>query len=296
MPWVCPICSTNNEESDSRCIVCDTERVLNKICTLTYTRVQKLGLSGNVIIPKEFNVIGESAFKGRNDIYSVTIHSNVRKIAKEAFSGCANLKSIVCGHELETVGIKAFADCTSLQPSDRVNAEYVAEDAYYITPKPQPRPVSPIPSKYDTGEICWKKRMAQIVLFALAALLLLPIINWFLSFFQSGVEFGYSMFIGVALFLLLIVSVYFRYTDMSWKAFFKEVKVIPAIVILLVLYAVYVVWGEILRWTVVFFGLALLIGELIFLGKSVYKKKYKFISLLIFLIIINSILLWRVIG
>ena len=70
MPWVCPLCSTNNEDSEVQCIVCETERISNKICTLTYTRVEKLGLGGNVVVPKEFNVIGEAAFKGRTDIYS----------------------------------------------------------------------------------------------------------------------------------------------------------------------------------------------------------------------------------
>ena len=103
MSWVCPMCSTNNEEFESKCIVCEYERVSDKICTLTYNKVQKLRLSGNVVIPDEFNVIGEGAFKGRTDIYSVTLHDNVRKISKEAFSGCSNLRSITSGCELDTV-------------------------------------------------------------------------------------------------------------------------------------------------------------------------------------------------
>ena len=119
MSWVCPMCSTNNEESESKCIVCEYERVSDKICTLTYNKVQKLHLSGNVVIPEEYNVIGEGAFRGRTDIHSVTLHDKVRKISKEAFSGCSNLRSITFGGELETIGIKAFAECTSLPAAVR---------------------------------------------------------------------------------------------------------------------------------------------------------------------------------
>ena len=100
MPWVCPMCSTNNEDISIKCIVCDYERTSDKVCTLTYNKVQKLGLKGDVVIPAEFNVIGEGAFKGRKDVYSVTLHANVRKIAKDAFYGCINLGSVRSSVEL----------------------------------------------------------------------------------------------------------------------------------------------------------------------------------------------------
>ncbi|MBQ8414719.1 MAG: leucine-rich repeat protein [Clostridia bacterium] len=136
MPWVCPMCSSNNSEDTDICFVCDSKRVSKKICTLTLTKVTKLKLSGDVVVPEEFNVIGEGAFKGRKDIYSITLHDDVRKISKEAFAGCTNLRKIICEDEIATVGIRAFADCTSLPVSQRVKAKYVADDAYYITPPP----------------------------------------------------------------------------------------------------------------------------------------------------------------
>ena len=74
MAWICPICSTNNEDGENKCFVCDYERESDRICTLTLNKVKKLGLSGHVVIPDEFNVIGEEAFKNRNDVYSVTLH------------------------------------------------------------------------------------------------------------------------------------------------------------------------------------------------------------------------------
>ena len=309
MSWVCPMCSTNNEESESKCIVCEYERVSDKICTLTYNKVQKLRLSGNVVIPEEFNVIGEGAFKGRTDIYSVTLHDNVRKISKEAFSGCSNLRSIISGCELETVSIKAFAECTSLTMSARVKAKYVAKDAYYITPKPvytppPPPRTTPMPSSVRTApvetktyktETDWPKRVVQLVLFGVCSLILTPLANLFSSAFQDGENSGYSTFIGVALLLLLISAIYSRFSDEDGKAFSKETKIIPAIVVLLISYVMSVVWSDSLRWVNVYLSSALLLGELIFLGKTIYKKNYRFIAILICLIITNSLMVWRII-
>ena len=130
MPWVCPMCSTNNDDISTNCIVCETEKPSGKVCTLTYTKVQKLGLSGDVIVPFEFNVIGEGAFRDRTDIYSIVLHGSVKKIAKEAFSGCKNLTAIICEHKLDSVGVRAFAYCDSLPELGRVQAKYVSKDAY----------------------------------------------------------------------------------------------------------------------------------------------------------------------
>ena len=306
MSWVCPMCSTNNEESESKCIVCEYERVSDKICTLTYNKVQKLRLSGNVVIPEEFNVIGEGAFKGRTDIYSVTLHDNVRKISKEAFCGCSNLRSITSGCEIETVGIKAFADCTSLVASARVKAKYVAKDAYYVTPKPAYTPppppprtttvrTAPIETRPYKSETDWPKRVAQLVLLGLCSLVLVPIAYWFSSAFQSVENSGFSTAVGAALLLLLVSAIYSRYSDEDGKAFSKETKIVPAIIVLLASYVISVVWTDSLRWVNVYLSAALLLGELIFLGKTIYKKNYRFIAILVCLIITNSVLLWRII-
>ena len=81
MGWVCRFCSTNNDDSDSQCIVCDRPKGASLVCTLTAKRVRDLGLRGDVIIPIEFNVIGEDAFLNRTDITSVTLHDGVKRIS-----------------------------------------------------------------------------------------------------------------------------------------------------------------------------------------------------------------------
>lgn len=132
MAWVCRICSTNNPDGETKCMVCDYERVR----TLTERRVVSLGLKGNVVVPAEFNVIGEGAFKGRIDVFSVTLHERVREISKEAFYGCVNLRSVVCPVEIETVGPKAFGNCTALPSSERVRARNVSSNAYVVDLEP----------------------------------------------------------------------------------------------------------------------------------------------------------------
>ena len=130
MGWICKYCSTNNEDSATRCIVCDNARSYAVTRTLTPIRVRELGLSGDVIIPEEYNVVGVGAFQNRTDITSVTIHSGVKKILKEAFSGCTNLRDVHNHAELNSIGARAFYGCRSLAPAKRPVARYVHEEAF----------------------------------------------------------------------------------------------------------------------------------------------------------------------
>lgn len=130
MGWVCKYCSTNNEDSATRCIVCDNARSYAVTRTLTPIRVSELGLSGDVIIPEDYNVVGVGAFQNRTDITSVTIHSGVKKILKDAFSGCTNLRDVHNHAELNCIGARAFYGCRSLAPTKRPTARYVHEEAF----------------------------------------------------------------------------------------------------------------------------------------------------------------------
>ena len=86
MAWVCRSCCTNNEDSDERCIICDAIRGEEE-CILTREDVLALGLTGDVLIPSEYNVIGEGAFSDNNDIKTVTLHSDVKKNNGECLFG-----------------------------------------------------------------------------------------------------------------------------------------------------------------------------------------------------------------
>ncbi len=71
----------------------------------------------NVVLPNSFNgrdYVLSTAFKGREDIYNVTISDGVTHIADRAFEGCPNLSYVEFPYSVRTIGEEAFKDCTSL--------------------------------------------------------------------------------------------------------------------------------------------------------------------------------------
>lgn len=137
MSWICNICATSNPDDADVCFVCDAEKPLEiggvvSVCTLTVKRAEALPplIDGELIVPSEYNEIGEEAFQGRTDIRTVRLHAGVRKIRKSAFEGCVNLQTITSYGTLKHIGVRAFANCTSL--TERPTAKYVAEDAFQV--------------------------------------------------------------------------------------------------------------------------------------------------------------------
>ncbi len=131
--WQCKYCDSWNSDEEKFCPICDKSRQYSYVMTLTKKRVDKLGLTGEVVIPKDFNVIGKEAFKSRTDITAVVLHSRVTKIEQEAFSGCINLKEVKCEGELVSISSKAFANCLSLDPKNYPSAtRFTAKDAFFI--------------------------------------------------------------------------------------------------------------------------------------------------------------------
>lgn len=130
MSWICKYCSTNNQDEDKRCIVCDNVRGYSINCTLTQKRVQSLKLTGDVIIPEKFNIIGEGAFRDRTDITSVTLHSGVKKIMGEAFYGCINLRKVTCPQKLNSIGDRAFYGCRYLPESERPKSKLLGINVF----------------------------------------------------------------------------------------------------------------------------------------------------------------------
>ena len=77
-----------------------------------------------VIIPSEVKyegqtfavtAIGDEAFRGRRDIFSVVIPEGVTSIGRYAFSGCSSLKRIVIPESMNSIGTHAFYECTALE-------------------------------------------------------------------------------------------------------------------------------------------------------------------------------------
>ena len=292
-------------DSDTKCIVCDYEKVSNGVCTLTYKKVQALGLTGNVIIPAEFNVIGEGAFKGRTDILSVAIHSGVRKISKEAFSGCTGLVAVYCYGRLESIGKRAFADCTSLYESMRPAADYVAKDAYKLTAAEYVPPFTAAETEELTESVgrasggsrlrklgsLLLKLLIQLGILIALAMTLGRVIYLFASNYQGGFKAMHSSLVGTLAVFLLCSHIYYRFKDGSFRELSRETGIIPVSAALPLILAESVIFGDMLVWVNVYLLIALLIGELIFLGKYIYKRKWRFIFALLGIIYVTGAML-----
>ncbi len=137
MAWVCSVCSSNNLDTNAVCEICGEPRPAaavapksTSVCTLTQTRAREKCNYADVTVPEEYNVIGEDAFKGRTDLYTIRIHSGVTKIMRGAFDGCTNLYSVYVDGRLSSIGARAFANCKYLSPEKRPTADTVAKDAF----------------------------------------------------------------------------------------------------------------------------------------------------------------------
>ena len=78
-----------------------------------------IGKNSDIDIPTDIRgipvtKIGENAFKNREDITSLTIHSGVSIIEPYAFSGCSELITASLGKGIKTIGRNAFAFCSAL--------------------------------------------------------------------------------------------------------------------------------------------------------------------------------------
>ena len=65
-------------------------------------------------IPDCVTAIGNHAFKGCENLTSVTIGNSVTAIGNYVFKGCSSLKSITIGNSVTEIGWYAFMDCTRL--------------------------------------------------------------------------------------------------------------------------------------------------------------------------------------
>lgn len=265
MSWICPICSTCNEDGAVQCIVCDTDAP-GRVCTLTRARVVSLGLSGDVVIPSEFNVIGEGAFKNRSDVTSVTLHARVRKIEKEAFMGCERLCSIVADVKPETISKRAFADCKALPVSRRIGAAYVAPDAYVLTAPvtvPERAPMMPeggaerrssMEGDGVRATVGRRVAVARGSAYSLSALLLaalfslVPLISLLVFVLQSRPGKSWNDHAFVMLAVMLVGELILMVRSTRYREILKETQTTVATVLFLASLLLFRLMSKQLRW------------------------------------------------
>ncbi len=326
MVWVCPICSSNNDASVDICTVCGYKQTTKKISTLTKKRVTDLGLTGKIIVPEEFNVIGEMAFKDRSDITSVVFHPGVHKISKEAFCGCKNLTDIEVQGKIASVGMRAFAECPNLPKEKHIKAKYVANDAYYITPvmksstkatgssysasnRGTTRPttiadrnykVSGIPERYlgagrtetSIEPIRPKIPVWWIILVSVLSVTIPVLLN---NLFENE---PYSLLLicfGIPLLFISGLIFYKWRIDSDFYEFVSKTKIQIAAIVLIAVYLLAIFIPGKLMWLSTYISGGLLLGEIITLILKLVKRNTRYNMWLISFMLVNAALLYTII-
>lgn len=151
MTWVCKNCNSDNDDSLTACELCGcTEKfvVENRKSVLTREKALALDIvSGALIVPSEYNVIGERAFEGNKNIKTVVLHDEVLSILMQAFKDCVNLENVVCEGTLDSIGPEAFRNCRALKAkptAKTVDESAFKTDAFSSSEEPAPtRPITP---------------------------------------------------------------------------------------------------------------------------------------------------------
>ena len=80
-------------------------------------KVKKFSIPKNIYVDGVTYAVTEisaNAFKGKNQLTTVTIPATVTKIGKNAFYGCKKLKKVKVPNIVTSIGVGAFQNCTSL--------------------------------------------------------------------------------------------------------------------------------------------------------------------------------------
>ncbi|OQC50390.1 MAG: hypothetical protein BWX57_00218 [Tenericutes bacterium ADurb.Bin024] len=85
-----------------------------------YTLCGYYGNASTVVIPETYNnkpvvALEQWAFYNQDNLVSVTLPNNLRKIGEDAFADCDNLKVVNFGNGVEEIALMAFDSCPSLE-------------------------------------------------------------------------------------------------------------------------------------------------------------------------------------
>ena len=80
-----------------------------------YSEVRKFVKNGVLVIPENYETIGNYAFSDCRKLKKVIIGDNIRSIGMYAFSGCRNITEVQLPHDLDYAGQFCFAGCKSLE-------------------------------------------------------------------------------------------------------------------------------------------------------------------------------------
>ena len=119
------VVDANNKQYDSRDnsngIFCDDELVLACAGTTIPKSVKRIdrnpfiNISSVLYIPEGIEEIGETAFRGQENIKMVILPKSLKSIGYGVFEGCRNLKVVGFAGSLEEIPMTMFRNCSKLE-------------------------------------------------------------------------------------------------------------------------------------------------------------------------------------
>ena len=88
----------------------------------------------DLVLPNNITTIPDGAFRGAEDIVSVTIPNGVTSIGSYAFSGCSSLTSVTISDSVTDIGDEAFRLCSSLESvniGENSSLQTIGDDAFF---------------------------------------------------------------------------------------------------------------------------------------------------------------------
>ena len=151
MAWVCPLCSTANEDSESECMVCGQERVYPDaiaaagvarapwVCPLC-SNVNEGGAPTCLVCdtarptetPTGVVTLTRKRVEALRLSGDVEIPTKYNVIGPEAFAGRSDITGVILHEGVKKIGKEAFLGCTSLVEGRDIAARYVAVDAFFL--------------------------------------------------------------------------------------------------------------------------------------------------------------------
>lgn len=197
----CPGCNAVVNTQDTFCANCGKSLKTPQQSFLIEDGVLKkfYGRETQVVVPDGVKIIGENAFRGCNNMKTITIPNSVKKISDHAFHGCD------CLDKFFFIGTKKQAEKIDYgQDNDYLlNAEWI-----YSGEKSQKTPAKQQSKDVKKSNNSKPKKIFQVIknIASLILTLVLPILM--IAFvYGLGAAGGFGAILGFVLFIVLLVAV-----------------------------------------------------------------------------------------
>ena len=267
MSWVCPVCSTNNIESDNDCMVCGNARVMERTTT------------------KSVASLKDTTVRVEHDTVKIA-PTSVRPLSKSGtpISGTTT-KSTTSSPSSSMSRSSAVRTGTTRSTSTSRSTVASAHGSSRVTDSAAVRRV-----KEDEGDAKFY-RAGYALLLIVFGTILLPIIRFYVNrVTEGGISWWYSL-LGTALILIMFSAMYWSSACAKAKETIKKTWIVPLDLLLIATFIMLVLSLENAKIVNICLDFVVLAGEIFFTVKRMRQGKLKLLALPIALIILDALII-----